>query len=120
MRRSVFFFITTMAAGGLSAAVSAHAFLDKADPPVGGAVRAPAAVRLIFTEAIEPVFSGISLSTGDGRAVPTGRAAVDPANPAAFVLLLPRLPPGRYRVHWHVVSVDTHPSEGDYSFQIVP
>jgi hypothetical protein len=108
-------------AAGLPVAAAAHAFLQSAEPPVGGAVAAPpASVRLTFTERIEPLFSGIELSTADGRAVPTGRAAVDPGNPTALVLPLPRLSPGRYKVRWHVVSVDTHPTEGDYSFEIRP
>jgi methionine-rich copper-binding protein CopC len=109
------------AAVAIPAVASAHAFLDRADPPVGGTVAAPpAAIRLSFSETIEPAFSGIELTTADGRAVPTGRAALDLANARALVLPLPRLPPGRYKVHWHVVSVDTHPTEGDYSFEIRP
>ena len=122
MRRSAASFIAvTLAAGWPASAVHGHAFLDKADPPVGGTIAAPpTAVRLTFTEAIEPAFSGIGLSGADGRAVPAGRAAVDPANPTALVLPLPRLPPGRYKVHWHVVSVDSHRTEGDYSFEIRP
>jgi methionine-rich copper-binding protein CopC len=122
MQRIAICLIASLAAAGLpGVAVHAHAFLDKADPPVGGTVAAPpAAIRLIFTEAIEPAFSGVELLSTDGREVATGRATVDPANPTAFVLPLPRLPPGRYKVHWHVVSVDTHATQGDYSFEIRP
>jgi methionine-rich copper-binding protein CopC len=36
------------------------------------------------------------------------------------VLALPPLAPGRYRVRWHVVSVDTHRTEGEYSFSVEP
>jgi len=121
MRWSPIFFFASMAMAGLPVtAAHAHAFLDKADPPVGGAVAAPPAVRLTFSEAIEPAFSGIELLAADGRPMPAARAAPDPANPMSLVLPLPRLPPGRYKVHWHVVSVDTHPTEGDYSFEIRP
>ena len=37
---------------------------------------------------------------------------------AALVLPLPRLAPGRYRVRWHVVSVDTHRTEGSFEFSV--
>jgi hypothetical protein len=33
---------------------------------------------------------------------------------------MPALLPGAYRVHWHVVSVDTHMTEGDFSFTVKP
>ena len=47
-------------------------------------------------------------------------AIVDPGNDKQLVLTLPPLVPGRYRVHWHVVSVDTHRTEGEYSFAVEP
>jgi copper resistance protein C len=28
------------------------------------------------------------------------------------------LPPGTYKVTWHVVSVDTHTTEGTFTFRI--
>jgi hypothetical protein len=28
--------------------------------------------------------------------------------------------PGTYRVSWHVVSVDTHPTEGNFTFRVAP
>jgi hypothetical protein len=37
-----------------------------------------------------------------------------------FHRLLDALPAGAYRVHWHVVSVDTHMTEGDFSFTVRP
>jgi methionine-rich copper-binding protein CopC len=111
-----------MAAIGMAPAVAlAHAFLNQAAPPVGGTVPAsPKEIRLTFSEGIEPRFSGIELATGDGRTVATGASAVDPANGKQLVLGLPPLAPGRYRVHWHVVSVDTHRTEGEYSFVVEP
>ena len=118
----LFPYLAAMVLVGMSAvAAVAHAFLNQAVPPVGGTVAAsPPEIRLTFTEAIEPRFSGIDLATGDGRAIATGAAAVDPGNDKQLVLLVPPLTPGRYRVHWHVVSVDTHRTEGEYSFTVEP
>jgi methionine-rich copper-binding protein CopC len=31
---------------------------------------------------------------------------------------LPPLEPGRYRVTWRVLSVDTHVTEGDFTFEV--
>jgi copper resistance protein C len=121
MRRFVLGLLAAVT-GSLSAVGAlAHAFLDHAVPPVGGTVPAsPKEIRLTFTEAIEPRFSGIDLTTGDGGVTATGAAAVDPGNDKQLVLMAPPLTPGRYRVHWHVVSVDTHRTEGEYSFTVEP
>ena len=62
-------------------AAFAHALLQKAEPPVGGTVSAsPAEIRIDFSEGVEPAFSGITLATSGGAAVPVGKAAVDPQN----------------------------------------
>lgn len=99
----------------------AHAFLSQAVPSVGGIVStAPGEVRLTFTEDIEPAFSRIELSTAAGQPIRTGPATVDPCDNTQLVLALPPLAPGRYRVKWRIVSVDTHPTEGDYIFEIRP
>ena len=111
-----------MVAIGMAPAVGlAHAFLNQAIPPVGGTVPAsPKEIRLTFGEAIEPSFSGIDLAAGDGRIIASGPAFVDPGNNNQLVLALPQLVPGRYRVRWRVVSVDTHRTEGEYSFAVEP
>jgi methionine-rich copper-binding protein CopC len=102
-------------------AADAHAFLDRAVPPVGGAVPAsPKEIRLIFSEGVEPRFSGIEIATSDGRPIATGPAATAPGDDKQLVLVVPPLTPGRYRVSWHVVSVDTHRTEGQYTFKVGP
>ena len=102
-------------------AALSHAFLNEAAPLVGGTVPAsPKEIRLTFTEAIEPRFSGVDLLTGDGRTIASGPAVVDAQNDKQLVLALPPLAPGRYRVRWHVVSVDTHRTEGEFSFTVEP
>src|SRR3954470_15125212 len=92
----------------LGVSAGAHAFLSQAMPPVGGVVPvAPREVRLSFSEGIEPAFSQIELATADGRPVGAGAATVDQRDNTQLVLALPPLPPGRYRIKWRVVSVDT-------------
>jgi copper resistance protein C len=99
----------------------AHAFLDQAVPPVGGAVPAsPKEIRLTFSEGVEPRFSGIELATSDGRIIAIEPVATAPGDDKQLVLTLPPLAPGRYRVSWHVISIDTHRTEGEYTFTVGP
>jgi methionine-rich copper-binding protein CopC len=120
MKRITVLFVL-LAAGFPAATAFAHAFLDHAVPAVGATVpTAPKEVLLFYTQAIEPAFSGAELSGVDGQAIATGAAAVDPQNPMELVLKLPPLAPGHYKVRWHVVSVDTHRTEGSFSFDIQP
>jgi methionine-rich copper-binding protein CopC len=120
MRRLSLWLSAAMAAGSPAAAL-AHAFLDHALPPVGATVAAsPVEIRLFFSEAIEPRFSGIELTPIDGYPVKAGPAIIDPRDRRQLVLPVPALPSGRYKVSWHVVSVDTHRTQGDFTFEIKP
>jgi methionine-rich copper-binding protein CopC len=99
----------------------AHAFLDHAMPSVGGTIpTSPQEVRLSFSERVEPAFSGVELSTAQGQPITTPAATSDPGDSAQLVLHVPSLAPGRYKITWHVVSADTHRSQGDYVFDIKP
>jgi methionine-rich copper-binding protein CopC len=116
--------IATVFAAGLIAIVAApsalaHAFLDHASPAVGSAVAtAPPAVTLWFTQDIEPAFSTVSVTNQAGQRVDLGNARVPPGMPAQLQIGLRPLPPGTYTVRWRVVSVDTHPTEGSFEFEI--
>jgi methionine-rich copper-binding protein CopC len=100
---------------------SAHAFLDHAAPSVGSTLREPpSVVRIWFSEAVEPAFSTIEVLNAAGQRVDQGVVSVDPNDPAILGVALKPLPPGTYKVNWHVVSVDTHPTDGSFSFTIAP
>jgi methionine-rich copper-binding protein CopC len=101
--------------------VSAHAFLEHSDPSVGSKVHsAPAAVRIWFTEAIEPRFSSIQVFDATGKQVDKKDTHSESTNRSLLQVSLPRLGPGRYKVVWRIVSVDTHRTNGDFTFQILP
>jgi copper resistance protein C len=122
MHRGAIGMLVLAAAVAISTSAEAHAFLMHANPPVGSTVReSPKEIRLYFSEEIEPVFSGIGLATKAGEKIETGPASVDPNDRSQFfaALTVP-LAPGIYRVSWHVVSVDTHRTEGDFSFEVKP
>ena len=106
----------------LAAAASAawaHAFLDRASPAVGSTVpTAPKLVSIWFTQPLEPAFSSIEVRDAGGNRVDSGASTIDPADPMLLHVGLKPLPPGSYHVAWRVLSVDTHTTEGTFSFQV--
>ena len=101
------------------AAVGAHAFLDHADPAVGSTVPAPPTViHLWFTQELEPAFSWVTVSDPSGAAVNDGPATIDPSNKSELTVKLKPLSAGTYTVKWHALSVDTHTTEGDFTFHV--
>jgi methionine-rich copper-binding protein CopC len=96
-----------------------HAFLDHAEPRVGSTVKSPPSqVRAWFTQNLEPAFSTLEVVNERGERVDQGPAKADAANPALLQVLLKPLGPGTYRVKWRVLSVDTHVTEGDFTFRV--
>jgi methionine-rich copper-binding protein CopC len=117
--------IATLAAGlaliFAPVAAFAHAQLDEAAPAVGGTVASPSEIRLKFSEGVEAHFCTIALSAEGGGAVPLGAPSVDPADPGVLIAKVGRvLAPGVYTVTWHAVSVDTHKTQGSFSFTVKP
>jgi methionine-rich copper-binding protein CopC len=107
--------VTLSAASG----AQAHAFLDHASPAVGSSVpTAPALVTLWFTQELEPAFINVTVTNEAGQRVDLGNAKIPPGGPAELQVGLKPLPPGTYLVSWHVVSVDTHPTEGTFTFDV--
>jgi methionine-rich copper-binding protein CopC len=98
----------------------AHALLQSADPSAGGTVgSSPATIVLHFSEGVEERYSQVSVS-GPGGAVSVSRPVHGGANSTLSVKVGQTLKPGRYRVHWSVVSVDTHKTQGSFSFEVRP
>jgi copper resistance protein C len=94
----------------------AHAFLDHASPLVGSTVRsAPHEVTLSFTQNLEAAFSSVQVTDPGGRRVDQGKAQV---SGNTMRIGLKALKPGSYRVRWHALSVDTHKTEGSFTFTV--
>jgi copper resistance protein C len=99
----------------------AHAFLDHARPAVGSTVHgSPGEIRLWFTSPLEPAFSSAKVLDQSGRQVDMKDNQVDHDDPAQIKVTVPALANGTYRVVWHVLSVDTHVTDGDFTFEVVP
>jgi methionine-rich copper-binding protein CopC len=113
--------LLTIAILGLAPHAFAHAFLEHAQPPVGSETATPPRqIVLTFTEGVEPLFSTIELHDPHGATLTIGTPHTAPGNNRELVVDVPALGSGRYRVVWHVTSVDTHKTEGSYQFTITP
>ena len=72
----------------------AHAFLERASPPVGSEVStSPPELSITFTEGVEPLFSTIELRDARGVAVSTGKPHIAAGNERRLAMDLPKLPP---------------------------
>jgi methionine-rich copper-binding protein CopC len=112
--RTIIISILISASGAIAA--HAHAFLDHASPLVGSTVRnAPREVTLTFTQKLEPAFSSVQVTDGKGARVDAGKAQV---SGSTMRIGLKPLPPGSYKVRWRALSVDTHSTEGSFSFTV--
>ena len=102
--------------------VEAHAFLIRAEPRVGSKVnKGPTEVRVQFSEMVQAAVSSIKVFDVTGKQVDKKDTHSDPANRAALcVSVIPALTPGTYKVIWRVTSADTHVTEGNFRFRIVP
>jgi methionine-rich copper-binding protein CopC len=98
------------------ATAEAHAFLDHAEPRVGSTVpTAPRELVLSYTQNLEPAFSSVEVSDANGARVDLGKPEI---GASTMRVGLKPLAPGTYRVRWQVLSVDTHTTEGSFTFHV--
>ena len=98
----------------------AHAFIDHAEPAVGSQIHvAPTQVKIWFTEKLEPALSKIQVFDISGQEIDKRDAKIDQSNGALLTVSLPALKPGKYKVLWRAVSVDTHVTTGNFTFELV-
>ncbi len=118
MRYMLATFTALALAIGMAGQAHAHAMLHHAEPRVGSTVSAaPHEVTLAFTQKVEPAFCTVEVTDAAGQRVDDGKPLVD-----GTVVRVPlkTLAPGSYRVKWRVMSVDTHATEGAFTFQLKP
>jgi len=97
----------------------AHAFLEHADPRVGSTVaRSPTQVTVWFTERLEPAFSTLMVQDASGKDVDGHDRKVEGGR--MHVTIPGPLAPGKYRVVWRALSVDTHVTNGQFTFEVAP
>ena len=80
---------------------------------------APIQVKIWFTEKLEPALSKIQVFDISGLEVDKRDVKIDQSNPALLTVSLPELKPGKYKVVWRAVSVDTHVTTGNFTFELL-
>ena len=97
---------------------SAHAALTGSDPTQGVVVdKAPSQVTLTFSEKVATSDDSLRVLDPKGKRVDTGK----PSNVSATSYAVPLhsgLSDGTYTVSWQVVSADSHPVAGAFTFSI--
>ena len=116
MRKTFLLAITTLLLSLVATAADAHAMLERAEPRVGNKVATPPSqVTLWFTQKLETAFSTITVTNAAGERVDTGKVRV---NGNQMSIGLRSGGAGTYRVNWQVLSIDTHRTNGSFTFQV--
>ncbi|MFM9612706.1 copper resistance CopC/CopD family protein [Streptomyces niveiscabiei] len=105
--------------GGAGTA-SAHAALAGTDPADGSVVQTvPGEVTLRFTESVGLLDDSIRVLNPENKRVKTGRASHVPGRSDAVRVTMPDdAGTGTFTVAWRVVSADSHPVSGAFTFSI--
>jgi len=72
-----------------------------------------------LSEEIEPALSTIQIFDASGKEVDKHDVHLDRSDRALLHVSLPRLEAGVYKVVWRVVSIDTHVTNGNFTFRVV-
>jgi hypothetical protein len=100
-------------------AAMAHPHVVASTPAKDAQVAAPKTVRIKFNEAPTPAFSAIEVKDAGGKAVKTGKTAVDKADKTAITASIDQsLTPGVYTVDWKASGSDTHKATGTFNFTV--
>jgi copper transport protein len=98
--------------------VSAHAAVTGSDPAQGAVVdQAPSRISLTFSEQVALSDDSLRVLDPEGKRVDTGKPSGVSGTTYA-VRLQPGLSDGTYTVAYQVVSADSHPVAGAYTFSI--
>nr|WP_237557911.1 copper resistance protein CopC [Streptomyces sp. SID5470] len=105
--------------GGAGAA-SAHAALRATDPEDGTVLKsAPRDITLTFTESVGLLDDSFRVLDPDGKRLKTGDAGHGAGGSETARVSLPaKLAQGTYTVAWRVVSADSHPVSGAFTFSV--
>ena len=115
MRTLIIIASLLVAALGVTGA-QAHAFLDHASPLVGSTVPPPRTnSRLSFTQNLEPAFSTVQVTGPNGARVDQGKPQISGNTMRVGIKAAGS---GTYHVHWHALSVDTHKTQGSFTFHV--
>ncbi len=96
----------------------AHAHLHASIPAADSSGPAPSELALNFSEALEPKFTTVEVTDAMGTRVDTANLHVVGGDAAHVAIGLKSLQTGVYRVVWHATAVDTHKTDGHFTFTV--
>jgi copper transport protein len=120
LRRAAFVCAAALVAVvAFAAPASALATLQLSTPSNGSRVeKAPPRVVLQFSESVEVSLGGIRVFDTSGKRVDHGTITHPNGVGARVAIALPKLKDGGYVVTWRVISADSHPVQGAFTFTI--
>ncbi len=116
----IFVFGPVLLACGLGAgSASAHVVLESTSPAASSIIaKSPTEIVLNFDEEVETSLGQIDLFDSDSKLVVTGPVERDDADKSIVRSSVSTLKDGAYVVAWRVTSVDGHPVEGLFAFEV--
>ena len=112
-------FLAAIGVLGTSTAALAHATLVSTSPPDGSiVVKAPASVSATFDESVGVSADSLRVYAPNGQRADNGDTTHGQLPQQITVGLLPGLGRGTYTVGWHVISADSHPVRGAFTFSV--
>jgi methionine-rich copper-binding protein CopC len=97
---------------------SAHSFPQEQSPAAGQTLAtAPPNVSIKYDAQIEHLFAQLHVVGADGNDVVAGSPEIS-GDGYTLTVKVPPLKPGEYTVKWSVVCIDTHHTQGSYSFSV--
>jgi copper transport protein len=98
---------------------AAHAQLLSTDPAEGAQLStSPPQITLTFNEHVDTVPDSLRLFRSDGREIELGPSGRLDGNDHTVTAAVDPLGDGGYVVAWRVVSADSHPIRGAFTFQV--
>lgn len=100
-------------------AAGAHAELSSSEPASGAQLdSAPSQVVLQFTEAVDLAEDGIEVLAASGDPIDIPDAENPGGDRSRVAVELPPLDDGAYVVSWRIISEDSHPISGAFTFAV--
>ena len=105
---------------GLAVPAFAHATLESTNPPSGGVVAAsPGQVELHFDEQVAIQANSVEVFNSGSKRVDSGGTRHVPGDSHSVEVAVPKtLANGGYVVTWRVISADSHPVHGAFTFSV--
>lgn len=101
-----------------AAAAWGHSFPEEQSPAAGQVLTTPPAeVSIRYDAPIEKLFAKLEVLGPDGKNEAAGAPQLSADARTLSVKLVP-LKPGEYQVKWGVLGIDTHRTQGSYTFTV--